>query len=208
MKQVPYRLAEALKNICKRKSLENITVSQIAAEAGVTRQVFYHYFDDKFELAAWIHSVHLYQSVKQALEDKMQQMWRSTTLNWLQRLKVNQDFYTNAFQSESRKEFQRMIREFFQTAYQWQLEQHLQRSMTEEELFALRTYNIGSMEMVYDWISKGMQLSPERLVELLEFSMPEIIRTKIAELKDVPYAESIKTMEDYLLKEGLPQAIY
>ena len=40
MKQVPYRLAEALESICKRKSLENITVSQIAQEAGVTRQVF------------------------------------------------------------------------------------------------------------------------------------------------------------------------
>ena len=40
MKQIPYRLAEALESVCKRKALENITVSQIALEAGVTSMAF------------------------------------------------------------------------------------------------------------------------------------------------------------------------
>ena len=69
MKRIPYRLAEALETICSRKTLENITVSEIAAEAGVTRQVFYHHFEDIFQLAAWIHYIHLYQSVKQTMEE-------------------------------------------------------------------------------------------------------------------------------------------
>ena len=207
MKQVPYRLAEALENICKRKSLEHITVSEIAAEAGVTRQVFYHHFTDKFELASWIHYVHLYQSVKKALEDNTEQMWRGTTINWLQRLAKNRAFYVNAFQSVSQREFQRIIRDFFLASYQWQLEQHLHRALNEEELFVLRSYCIGSMEMVYEWLCREPLLTPERMQELLEVSMPEVIREKALQLKHIPYEEAIKTMEEYLFKEGLLQRI-
>lgn len=207
MKQVPYRLAEALENICKHKALENITVSEIAAEAGVTRQVFYHHFADKFELASWIHYVHLYQSVKQALEEKREQIWRGTMVSWLQRLAKNRAFYMNAFQSVSQREFQRIIRDFFLASYKWQLEQHLQRSLSEEEWFALRCYCVGSMEMVYEWLGKETPVAPERMQNLLEFSMPEIIREKAIELKDIPYAEAIKTMEEYLSEEGLLQSI-
>lgn len=207
MKQVPYRLAEALEKICKHKSLENITVSEIAAEAGVTRQVFYHHFVDKFELASWIHYVHLYQSVKQALEENQGQMWQGITVNWLRRLEKNRAFYINAFQSVSQREFQRIIRDFFLASYQWQIEQDIKRSLYEEELFALRTFCIGGMERVYEWLVRETSVTPERMQELLEVSMPEIIREKALKLKDIPYAEAIKTMEEYLAKEGLLQGI-
>lgn len=207
MKQVPYRLAEALESICKRKALENITVSQIAAEAGVTRQVFYHYFNDKFELASWIHYVHLYQAVKQSLEETPQQMWRMTTINWLRKLAENRDFYINAFQSSSQKEFQRIIRDFLMTAYKWLMEENMQRPLSEEEQFALRVYCIGSMEMVHDWLKKGTVISPERMMEYFEPSMPELIREKALAMKTIPYEKATKKMEEYLLKEGLLQGI-
>ncbi len=207
MKQIPYRLAEALEIICKRKSLENITVSEIAAEAGVTRQVFYHYFADKFELGAWIHYVHLYQSVKCALEEDSQQMWRLTTRYWMQRLVKNKSFYMNAFQSVSQKEFQRIIRDFFFNAYCWQMEQHMRREMKEEESFVLHLYLFGGMEKVYEWIDRGMVTPIDRMVELLELSMPDIIGKWVLTGKDVPYAEALKKMEEFLSEEGLLQAI-
>ena len=128
-------------------------------------------------------------------------------MNWLHRLAKNRAFYANAFQSVSQREFQRIIRDFFFASYQWQIEQHVQRPLNEEELFALRAYCIGSMEMVYEWIEKGTLLLPERMQELLELSMPELLREKAVELKDIPYAEAIKTMGEYLSKEGLLRAI-
>ena len=208
MKQVPYRLAEALKNICKRKSLENITVSQIAQEAGVTRQVFYHHFDDKFELASWIHYVHLYRSVKDALEEDAGQMWRLTFKNWLQKLIDNKEFYMNAFQSMSQKEFQRNIREFFFGAYRWQMMQSLNRELKEEEVFCLRTYIYGGMETVYEWIAGGMLISAERMLELQELAMPEIVKKGVLSHENVPYNEAIKMMESYILEQGLLQEIF
>lgn len=205
MKQVPYRLAEALENICKKKSLENITVSQIAREAGVTRQVFYHYFDDKFELASWIHYVHLYQSVKAAVEENIQQVWRFTIRNWLCHLEENKMFYMNAFQSVSQKEFQRIIRNFFVRAYKWQIEQSMKRKLKEEESFVLYAYLFGVMETVYEWIAGGTSISVERMVNLLEMAMPELIKPWILTGENVPYIEALTEMEKYLVAEGLLQ---
>lgn len=207
MKQVPYRLAEALENLCKRKALENITVSQIALEAGVTRQVFYHHFDDKFELASWIHYVHLYQSLKLALEENSQQVWYLTTTHWMHRIEKNKAFYINVFQSMSQKEFQRIIRDFFFQAYKWQMEQRMGRNLSKEEDFVLHTYLYGGMEAIYDWIAGGMTTSVERMVELLELAMPELIGKWILTGEEVLYQEALKQMEKYLLEEGLLQAI-
>jgi len=207
MKQIPYRLAEALKNICKRKTLENITVSQIAQEAGVTRQVFYHYFDDKFELASWIHYMHLYQSLKKAMEEDMLHIWRLTITYWLQQMKKNKAFYSNVFQSASRKEFQRIIRDFFFRAYKWQMEQRMGRKPEEEEEFVLHAYLYGGMECVYEWISEGMVITVERLAELLELAMPQLIKQWIITGENVPYKEALKEMERFLAEEGLLQEI-
>ena len=207
MKQIPYRLAEALETLCTRKSLEHITVSQIAAEAGVTRQVFYRYFDDKFELASWIHYAHLYESVKYAFEEDGQSVWRLTTIQWMRHMVENKAFYMNVFQSVSQKEFQRMIRNFFFDCYRWQMSQRMNRELTEEETFVLQTYLYGAMERIYEWISGGMQMTVERMVELLELSMPELIAQWILTGGEVPYAEAIKKMEEYIAKEGLLQTI-
>jgi len=207
MKQIPHRLAEALENICKRKSLENITVSQIAQEAGVTRQVFYHHFDDKFELASWIHYLHLYQSVKAALEEDAGQMWRLTIRNWMHKLIENKAFYMNAFQSVSQKEFQRSIREFFYGAYKWQMKQSIKRDLSEEEAFVLRTYLFGGMETIYEWIAGGMVMPVDRMLALQELAMPELLKKWVLSDKNVLYEEALKMMEQYLLEEGLLRGI-
>lgn len=207
MKRIPYRLAEALENICKRKSLENITVSQIAQEAGVTRQVFYHHFDDKFELASWIHYLHLYQSVKAALEENAGQMWRLTTRNWMCQLVENKEFYVNAFQSISQKEFQRNIREFFFGAYKWQIMQRIKRELSEEESYVLRAYLFGSMETIYEWIAGGMIMPVEHMVDLQELAMPEMIKKCVLSGENVPYKEALNMMEQFLAEEGLLRGI-
>ncbi len=203
MKQVPSRLAEALVRLCQKKSLESITVSRIAKEAGVTRQVFYHYFDDKFELASWVHYLYLYQAVKMELEKGNQQVWSRTMIRWMYFLVENKTFYSNVFQSMSQKEFQRIIRDFFYDAYKWQMEHRIGRILNEEECFVLHTYLYGGMQEIYDWISGGMNFSVERMVQLLELAMPEVIRKWILTGEGVPYKEALKMMEQYLKNKGL-----
>ena len=121
--------------------------------------------------------------------------------------KENKEFYMNAFQSVSQKEFQRNIREFFYGAYNWQMKQRLLRELNEEEAFVLRTYLFGGMETVYEWIAGGMVMPVERMLSLQELAMPEMLKKWVLSDENVPYKEALLMMEQYLSEEGLLRGI-
>ena len=48
-------IAESIKALMKKKSLEKITVSDIVRNCGLNRQTFYYHFKDKYDLVSWIY---------------------------------------------------------------------------------------------------------------------------------------------------------
>lgn len=48
-----FRLAEAIKHLMGRMPLDRITVTDIVADCGLTRQTFYRNFKDKYDLVNW-----------------------------------------------------------------------------------------------------------------------------------------------------------
>ena len=119
--------------------------------------------------------------------------------------KKKEAFFINAFHSASRKEFQRIIRDFFYNAHKWQMEQRLGRKLKEEELFVLRAYMYGAMECIYEWIDGGMTMPAEQMVDLLELAMPQMLKQWVLSGEGVSYEEAIKQMEKYLAEKGLVQ---
>ena len=154
------------------------------------------------------HYVHLYQAVKNALEERTDRIWQTTIRNWMYQLKENKEFYMNAFQSVSQKEFQRNIRRFFYNAYQWHMTQNMERELTEEEAYVLNIFVFGAMESIYNWISGGMIMPVERMVDILEAAMPEIIKKWVMKGDHTRYKRSIKKMEEDIAKEGLRCEFY
>ena len=51
--KMKYRLAEAMKTCMRTMPVEKITVKEIVQECGTTRQTFYRYFLDKYDLINW-----------------------------------------------------------------------------------------------------------------------------------------------------------
>lgn len=47
-------LAQALQDLLRTKSLEEVRVSELCSRCGLQRQSFYYHFQDKYDLAAWI----------------------------------------------------------------------------------------------------------------------------------------------------------
>ena len=48
-----YRMAESIKGLMARMPLDKITVKDIVADCGLTRQTFYRNFQDKYDLVNW-----------------------------------------------------------------------------------------------------------------------------------------------------------
>ena len=60
-------LAESLKKILATKSLDSITVIEIAEDCGVNRQTFYYHFQDIYALLEWIFASETKQAIDKAL---------------------------------------------------------------------------------------------------------------------------------------------
>ena len=68
--KMKYRLAEAMKICMKTMPVEKITVKEIVAECGTTRQTFYRNFQDKYDLINWYFDRILLESFQHMGEGK------------------------------------------------------------------------------------------------------------------------------------------
>ena len=48
-------IAAALKQVCREKPFDKISIADITAVCGLNRQTFYYHFQDKYELLSWIY---------------------------------------------------------------------------------------------------------------------------------------------------------
>ena len=62
---IKYKLANAMKTCMLSSPVEKITVKEIAATCGVTRQTFYRNFQDKYDLINWYFDKILMESFRQ-----------------------------------------------------------------------------------------------------------------------------------------------
>ena len=92
-----YIFAKSLNDLMHKQPLDKITVTDIVKKSGMTRQTFYRYFQDKYDLVNWYF---------EKLADKsFRQIGNSTTLKEGLTKKFtfllnDQVFFTQAFQSK------------------------------------------------------------------------------------------------------------
>ena len=91
-----YRMAESIKGLMARMPLDKITVKDIVADCGLTRQTFYRNFKDKYDLVNW----YFEKLVQQSFEEMgVSLTLREGLIRKFQFLKGEQIFFTQAFRS-------------------------------------------------------------------------------------------------------------
>ena len=76
-------LADAFLRQLNQKTLNKITVQDIADEAGVSRKTFYYYFQDIYDLMEWI----LEEKCRQMLGGVTADTWQDGMLNLIKYIK-------------------------------------------------------------------------------------------------------------------------
>ena len=64
------KIADALESCLQTKRLEKVTVAEIMRKANMTRQMFYHYFQDIHDLVYWMHHRHIVHHTARFFEEK------------------------------------------------------------------------------------------------------------------------------------------
>jgi|GEM_PF-3415006 len=181
MKDVRKLLSDALIEICEHKALDHVTVTEITGQAGLTRQVFYRHFVDKYDLAKYIHLQDYYQALDAMNVDVSRGivMWGEVSHLWFDVIKARPRFYQNIYRSSSSGEFTRIMRTYITNFYLEIVQYQLGRKVDSEIMFIIQMYLAGATEKIGEWVLNGARMSIEELSRLLYLAMPEKIRNLV-----------------------------
>ena len=153
-------LADGLKELLGKKTLDKITVKELVAVCGVNRQTFYYNFQDIYELLEWIF-VEEGKRIRKETAEKQ---------NWQDRLHAvidelnkedNRRLILNAFYSVNPIQLDRFMQNYFRPAVEEILTEYIQDVDISEENreFMIRMYDLFWVDLVMRWIQSGMEIS-------------------------------------------------
>lgn len=168
--ETKYIFAQAIKDLIKVVPLDKIAVTDIVTRSGMTRQTFYRYFKDKYDLVNWYFEKLVLQSFRQ--------MGNGCSLQEALQLKfafINSEhsFFKEAFKSN---DYNNLVNYDFNCIYEFYkgiIEKNLNHSVDDDLDFLLKMYCKGSIDMTVDWVLNDMPISTEKIVSLLIEALPK-----------------------------------
>ncbi|MBU3105618.1 dihydroxyacetone kinase transcriptional activator DhaS [Clostridium gasigenes] len=150
-------IAEALKETCKIKNIEKISISDITKSCGLNRQTFYYHFQDKYELLNWIYYNELFIKV---IEDISFDNWSDRIYELLEIMKENKSFYINTIKN-SDEYFKDYLFNITSVIFKDAIEKLDEKSKLSEEAkgFISEFYSFGICGVVLSWVKSGMNES-------------------------------------------------
>lgn len=173
------KLAYAMRNCMEKASVEEITVREICAEGGFSRQTFYRCFSDKYDLINWYFD--------RILNESFKQMGKGTTIRESLVLKFQyilqeQLFFQAGFASDEQNnlkehDFERIFA-FYKNLIFEKSGEYPSKSMQD----VLEMYCQSSVYMTVKWIMTKKRRTPDELADLMMEAMPETLARIFAKL--------------------------
>ncbi|MCI9596993.1 MAG: TetR family transcriptional regulator [Firmicutes bacterium] len=164
-------MAASLKKLLAQKSLDKITVKEIADDCGVKRQTFYYHFQDIYDLLEWT----FIQEGEQFIDrERICDTWQDVYLEVLLYIEKNKDFTLNAYNSEGRQHLEHYLQQIVRDLIAQFLEgmEGSEKILLEDKSFICDFYKFGLVGILLEWIGRGMKEDPEviagRLNKLLK----------------------------------------
>lgn len=171
-------LAHALKRMLTRTPLSKITVSALAAEAGVHRQTFYRSFQDVYDLAVWVFTVDIASEV---LSRAGYEEWADGFVQLLRYLRTNHEQVSSVLASVSHRSLERFLYRAFREmmrAVVADVQGDLVVSDADRD-FVIDHYTIVVVGHILHWIAGDMRTPPLALVSRIEFILRGSVRASL-----------------------------
>ena len=98
-------LEAALKKELLMKSLDKITINELAEDCGISRMAFYYHFQDLYDLIEWI----LIEDARKALNEKKNYAhWKEGLSNIFEAVYINKPFILNVYHDISRDKIEKI----------------------------------------------------------------------------------------------------
>jgi len=156
-------MARALMTLLEKKTLDKITVKEIANLSGVNRQTFYYHFQDIYSLLDWIFLTEAENiiSTHQSIET-----WQQDFLAIFQYLQRNKPLILNTYRSIGRESLEQYLyKAVYGFIYDVVRKEAENKEVPQEDIeFFADFYKYAFVGIVLDWVRTGMKEPPEEIV--------------------------------------------
>ena len=154
-------LINSLKELCRHKNFDKITVTDITKNSGLNRQTFYYHFRDKYDALNWIYENETFSRIEGTIN----------LMNWSQRLKImfktmkeDKDFYMNTI-CHQKNNFAKTLYNATSKIFLANIKSlNPGKNIEEARLnFYISFLAHGCCGIIMDWIQNNMSPDPEEL---------------------------------------------
>lgn len=167
------RIATSLEELMVFRSFDGITVMEIAAHCGVSRQTFYNHFFDKYDLVNWIYRQLILETTSRIGIDMT---WERAVKTKLELMKSKGSFYPEIYRIDDRNSLLNNEARIVYETYEDNLHRVTGKVLDELEEHQLMLYCYGATRMTAEWAKAGMKTPIDTLVETDRLALPGFIQ--------------------------------
>ena len=168
------RIIKAFRELAVNKSLDNITVLEIAEKCGITPQTFYNHFTDKYQMVEQMHNERFDDICEKVVAGQI--TWEEGLCEYLNGFIKAKRFLIRAFGKLGDDD-----------SYVQSVEEHMVLKMESLYLeknkapaddifvFAMRLYADGMLNVIYKWLKNKDRMPVEKLAKYISKSVPKTV---------------------------------
>ncbi len=161
-------IAESMKRLMSKKTLDQIRVTEICREAEIGRPAFYYHFKDKYDLVAWMFYHNAYRTDVISVDSAAKAM---------SQMKNDLVFYKRAYEDSSQNALWKYMVDYFVKRYTELAKEKLSIDTLDTQLsYSIRFYCMGAVGMTREWVMDDNITSAQTVVTMMFNSMPESLR--------------------------------
>ncbi|QBK24700.1 TetR family transcriptional regulator [Ureibacillus thermophilus] len=168
-------LSSSLKELMKKKPVEQISIREITELAGLNRQTFYYHFEDIYDLLKWT-----FQQEALVLIDvhESAKVWQEGLLQLFHYLDENRDICLCALQSLGREHIKRFFYSdihdiIYRVVYEFGIKLQAQKEYVS---FLSHFFTLSLGAIVESWLNGELEQSPEELVNMIDLFVQDQLR--------------------------------
>ena len=155
-----HAIAAALKELCREKSFDKISIADITSTCGLNRQTFYYHFEDKYELLNWIYYT---EGFARLVDGITLENWDSHIAVLFETMRADKKFYENTVRCTP-DTFGNYLFKVVRALFLEAVEALDNGTVPDaDKAFFADFYAYGSCGTVRAWVAAGMKTPPEEL---------------------------------------------
>ncbi len=167
--------AQQLEYMLQTTPLDKIRVSKLCELCGAVPPTFYYYFNDKYELVAWI----FLQDFAEIVGDKSPSYTTDALNAVTKQMEKRKSFYKKVFSDQSQNSITSYVLSFNLQISKEAIMKTTGEELTSDQLFAVKYHVNGTIGMFREWLF-GYDITIEELNQHLYERTPDFLKEAFA----------------------------